>query len=158
MVNSRELLGSLEITALLSGLCQPGPLGRLEMEGETMRLIDADALIEAIKGQKLLAREHSTQRIMQMIISSTTFVFPERHIGQWLNFAGDFRTAECDKCGELYDVIDHEEPRKEYFDAFKQFYNYCPNCGAKMDGAAGEAGRRLKCAELSAENVLKEQE
>ena len=31
MVNSRELLGSLEITALLSGLRQPGPLGRLEM-------------------------------------------------------------------------------------------------------------------------------
>jgi len=32
MVNGRELLGSLEITALLSGLCQPGPLGRLEGE------------------------------------------------------------------------------------------------------------------------------
>ena len=30
MVNGRELLGSLEITALLSGLCQPGPLGRLD--------------------------------------------------------------------------------------------------------------------------------
>jgi hypothetical protein len=30
MVNSRELLGSLEITALLSGLRQPGPLGRLD--------------------------------------------------------------------------------------------------------------------------------
>jgi hypothetical protein len=29
MVNDRELLGSLEMTALLSGLCQPGPLGRL---------------------------------------------------------------------------------------------------------------------------------
>jgi hypothetical protein len=32
MVNGRELLGSLEITALLSGLCQPGPLGRLGWE------------------------------------------------------------------------------------------------------------------------------
>ena len=31
MVNSRELLGSLEITTNLSGLCQPGPLGRLKM-------------------------------------------------------------------------------------------------------------------------------
>lgn len=53
--------------------------------------------------------------------------------GQWLNFAGDFRTAECDKCGELYDVVDRVEPQEEYFDAFKQFYKYCPNCGAKMD-------------------------
>jgi predicted nucleic acid-binding Zn ribbon protein len=31
MVNDRELLGSLEITALLSGLRQPEPLGRLKM-------------------------------------------------------------------------------------------------------------------------------
>jgi hypothetical protein len=30
MVNGRELLGSSEITAHLSGLSQPGPLGRLE--------------------------------------------------------------------------------------------------------------------------------
>jgi hypothetical protein len=32
MVNDRELLGSSEITALLSGLRQPGPLGRLNKE------------------------------------------------------------------------------------------------------------------------------
>jgi hypothetical protein len=31
MVNGRELLGSLEMTALPSGLRQPGPLGRLKM-------------------------------------------------------------------------------------------------------------------------------
>ena len=29
LINSRELLGSSEITAYLSGLRQPGPLGRL---------------------------------------------------------------------------------------------------------------------------------
>jgi hypothetical protein len=29
LINSREMLGSSEITAYLSGLCQPGPLGRL---------------------------------------------------------------------------------------------------------------------------------
>jgi len=31
LINGRELLGSSEITALLSGLRQPGPLGRLKM-------------------------------------------------------------------------------------------------------------------------------
>jgi hypothetical protein len=31
MVNDRELLGSSELTAYLSGLRQPGPLGRLKM-------------------------------------------------------------------------------------------------------------------------------
>lgn len=32
LINDRELLGSLEITALLSGLRQPEPLGRLGWE------------------------------------------------------------------------------------------------------------------------------
>ena len=60
----------------------------------------------------------------------TIDVAPVVH-GQWLNFAGDFKTAECDKCGELYDVVDGLSCEK-YFDAFKQFYKFCPNCGAQM--------------------------
>ena len=60
-------------------------------------------------------------------------VAPVRH-GKWLNFYGDFSTAECELCAELYEVSPDESPQKEYFDAFKEFYRYCPNCGAKMDG------------------------
>ena len=51
--------------------------------------------------------------------------------GEWVNFAGDFQTAECNKCGELYDASDHAD--EKHFAAFKQFYKYCPNCGAKME-------------------------
>ena len=58
-----------------------------------------------------------------------------RH-GQWLNFYGDFSTAECSLCSELYEVSPDEHPRKEFFDAFKEFYNFCPSCGAKMGGGA----------------------
>lgn len=58
---------------------------------------------------------------------------PVRH-GSWLNFYGDFSTAECDICAELYEVSPDESHRKEFFDAFKEFYKFCPNCGAKMDG------------------------
>ena len=65
-------------------------------------------------------------------------VAPVRH-GEWLNFYGDFSTAECELCAELYEVSPDESPQKEYFDAFKEFYRYCPNCGAKMDGE-GEKG------------------
>lgn len=59
-------------------------------------------------------------------------VAPVRH-GKWLNFYGDFSTAECSLCAELYEVSPYEHPRKEFFDAFKEFYNFCPRCGAKMD-------------------------
>lgn len=54
--------------------------------------------------------------------------------GKWLNFYGDFSAEECNICGEIYEVSPDESPRKEFFDAFKMFYKYCPNCGAKMDG------------------------
>lgn len=51
--------------------------------------------------------------------------------GEWLNFVGDYVTAECSVCGECYDPSDFND--KEHFDMFKQLYKYCPNCGAKMD-------------------------
>ena len=60
-------------------------------------------------------------------------VAPVRH-GEWLNFYGDFSTAECELCAELYEVSPDKSPQKEYFDAFKEFYRYCPNCGAYMMG------------------------
>ena len=52
--------------------------------------------------------------------------------GEWLNFTGDFSIAECDKCGEAYEVAPDEYSCEDYFKAFKQSYNFCPNCGADM--------------------------
>ena len=53
--------------------------------------------------------------------------------GEWLNFTGDFSTAECNQCGELCEVSPDEKPCEDFFSAFKKFYKFCPNCGAKMD-------------------------
>ena len=47
-------------------------------------------------------------------------VAPVRH-GRWRLYSPLTDTFECDKCG--YQVID---------ESFRT--NYCPNCGAKMDG------------------------
>ena len=66
-------------------------------------------------------------------------VSPVRH-GRWLNFYGDFSTAECDICAEIYEVSPDEPCRKEFFDAFKEFYKFCPNCGAKMNEEATDNG------------------
>lgn len=53
--------------------------------------------------------------------------------GKWLNFYNDFSVAECSECAECFEVSPDQDPEKEFFEAFKEFYNYCPNCGAKMD-------------------------
>lgn len=56
--------------------------------------------------------------------------------GEWLNFYNDFSTAECSKCGELFDVSDTNENLKVLFDAFKKYYQFCPHCGAPMTDKA----------------------
>ena len=56
-------------------------------------------------------------------------VAPVRH-GRWVN-------NHCTACGmmpmgdEMWKLCDFEPPR------FEKFMDYCPNCGAKMDGGAG---------------------
>lgn len=45
---------------------------------------------------------------------------PERKTGRWINISdGCFEIVKCDQCGKTKD-----DPS-----------NYCPNCGAKMEGA-----------------------
>lgn len=53
--------------------------------------------------------------------------------GKWLDFCGDFSTAECSNCENIFEVAPDEISCEEFLSAFKQFYNYCPCCGAKMD-------------------------
>lgn len=97
------------------------------------RLIDADKIDfnEIFKGQSDFAKD--TREAAQSLIDAqpTVEAVPVVH-GEWLDFYGDYSTAECDRCAECYEVSPDSEPKKEYFEAFKQCYNFCPNCGADM--------------------------
>ena len=91
-----------------------------------MRLIDADA----IPYRDYLGDDEPRAYKSQIDATPTIDAVPVVR-GEWVDFAGDFQTAECNKCGELYDASDHAD--EKHFAAFKQFYNYCPSCGAKME-------------------------
>lgn len=56
--------------------------------------------------------------------------------GRWLNFYNNYTVAECDQCGHQFDVMFDGEANGALWDGFKQFYKFCPNCGAKMDKEA----------------------
>lgn len=53
--------------------------------------------------------------------------------GEWLDFCGNFETAECSVCGERFEVSFNGEANGALFSGFKKEYRYCPYCGAKMD-------------------------
>ena len=79
-----------------------------------MRLIDADELIEMAYRMRLDSRE----QIACMIESSPT-IEPEQKQGKWIRLSNYL--AQCSIC-------------KDYIDnAISCGYNYCPNCGARME-------------------------
>jgi hypothetical protein len=39
--------------------------------------------------------------------------------GEWLNFYGDFSTAECSECGQVYEVSPDENPKEEFSIAYR---------------------------------------
>lgn len=90
-----------------------------------MRLIDADALFRAIKNSDWLP--HERIEAMKMVREQLTVdAVPAVH-GRWEveidhdEFWGDMEYYKCSLCGNL-ELREKETP-------------YCPNCGARMDGA-----------------------
>ena len=103
-----------------------------------MRLIDADALIEVLQNREIHA-ESVDKRIAikgdrQVVINAPTIdACPyyhheptgepfcekdDRRHGEWKDIDGDGHYWECSACGEVLCCNN----------------NFCPNCGAKMDG------------------------
>ena len=84
-----------------------------------MRLIDADALVEAIKDYP-----YGFRGMIVCDIAKQTPIDPVKH-GQWLlhEYPDGYYHTECSECGGFYD-------EKVYF---WKTAHYCPNCGARME-------------------------
>ena len=88
------------------------------------RLIDADAIpwfVEGIGDIPVVTREEIDNM-------PTVEAEPVRH-GKWLCSDDMYETAVCSVCN-----CDTEEP----YEFVKKSWNFCPNCGAKMDGERKE--------------------
>ena len=78
-------------------------------------LISRKAAIEAIDGMDTEGGMVSRGAV-KMVLDHLKGVQPKR-AGKWKGT----QTAECDQCGHVYPV-------------FMRFQNFCPSCGADMQG------------------------
>lgn len=108
-----------------------------------MRMIDADALIESIKHglwdwetvNGIESRTVLEQTIQDIRNEPTIDAEPVRH-GRWTEceYENGINFHRCSVCGQLdmYQGIFTDSGDRGFIFYYKR--QYCPNCGAKMDG------------------------
>lgn len=96
------------------------------------KFIDAENLNKRLQRERLLGRSETYitdacnpivatyERVMQIVNSMPTADVQEVRHGKWEQ-ENDIFT--CSECGYQFEC-----------EGYTQFFNYCPNCGAKMDG------------------------
>lgn len=75
--------------------------------------------------------EATRYHVLSWAIQEMKATQPERKTGRWIEWDEDC-TWECSSCGEPWTLIEGT-PKQNGM-------NYCPNCGARMEGE--EVGRR----------------
>ena len=88
-----------------------------------MRLIDADALID--KWEHDIGIFLARDIVISIEDAPTIDAVPVRH-GEWKEWDDGDNTWSCSVCGNPFVLIDGTPSDNEM--------NYCPNCGARMDG------------------------
>lgn len=92
-----------------------------------MRPIDADRALEIVRDQGIAHPNayHLTNYATLILREAPTIdVAPVRH-GRWVSIPH--------KLARVCSVCNRDEPYK-FADIDADVYDYCPNCGAKMDG------------------------
>ena len=95
-----------------------------------MRPIDADRALEIVRDQGIAHPNayHLTNYATLILREAPTIdIAPVRH-GRWVSIPY--------KLARICSVCNRDEPYK-FADIDADVYDYCPNCGAKMDGGAG---------------------
>ena len=97
-----------------------------------MRLIDADALMAHLKARSDELMDEKEPLLSGACMGAAGFVMQAPTIdavevvhGEWIEWDEDNNTWECSNCAELYTIMEGNIRDNKY--------NYCPNCGAKMD-------------------------
>ena len=96
-----------------------------------MRLIDADTIDDVVQD---LNENHNSgitrneyKRITAVLYEMPTIdAVPVKH-GEWIKYVDDDPTFDYQKCS----VCNEGRPMENFYGLPE---NYCPNCGAKMDG------------------------
>lgn len=86
-----------------------------------MRLIDGDALEREISVLHSMTDDYGIQTgyvICMRSIEDAPTIEPQR-TGRWID--AQYPYSKCSICGEELDTLSYEA-------------NYCPNCGARMEG------------------------
>lgn len=101
-----------------------------------MRLIDADKLKEHIDKLPALPDGNfaGTHRNLKALINMQPTIEPERKKGTWIYGEDEYGIDgyHCDKCG-FFVQWDYVHNFINYIDD----YNFCPNCGSKMERRDG---------------------
>lgn len=95
-----------------------------------MRYIDADALVKRLKHSPLFLGTNMQFKdgVVDLVEKQPTADVEEVRHGEWIMTDSRFAEMSCSICGFKY----YGEYDKECMS------NYCPDCGAKMDGERKE--------------------
>ncbi len=101
--------------------------GRCGYEGDRMRLIDADALIEKMEADTEYIDEPIGKMFAYAAINDVKHaptIEPQRMRGKWIPQGWNDTYIKCSCCEEVY---------VELCVPMGFTYNFCPNCGAEME-------------------------